>query len=86
MKTYLKRAAGGGMAAVCCVTNGLMRATESTYVLVAVDGIVPVTVRVVCLYDSKRAIFIVNLGGTAGYSHLSHIRDRCFIFIRKERL
>lgn len=50
------------MAAVCCVTNGLMRATESTYVLVAVDGIVPVTVRVVCLYDSKRAVFYRQFG------------------------
>lgn len=50
------------MVAAGCAANGLMRATESAFALVAVDGYVPVTVRLVCQYEAERAAFGSQLG------------------------
>lgn len=78
-----KRAADGGKAAACCIVNGLMRATESVSALVAVDGGVPVTVRLVCRYEAERAVLNRQFGWQRRYNSSCPIYwDGAFCFLK----
>ena len=73
------------MATADGAVNGLMRATESVSAQVAVDGSVPVTVRLVCQYEAERAVLNSQLGWYRRISSLvPFIGIRLFYFYREE--